>query len=105
MTLLSDKPASPPGSRAERSERFVSIARFAIFWERLWRASWPTTGIVGIFLAAGLVDLFSNLPAWVHLLSLFLVCLGVGTLVHINLKSFFFPRWEEGARRVEQDSS
>ncbi len=105
MTPLSDTTASPPGSRAERSESYVAAARAALFWERLWRAAWPASGVVGIFVAAGLFDVFTDLPAWVHLSALFFACLTAGTLLHINFSAFRLPRWEEGARRVEQDSA
>jgi uncharacterized protein (TIGR02302 family) len=105
MTPLSDTTASPPGSKAERSESYVAAARAAIFWERLWRASWPATGVIGFFVAAGLFDIFTDPPAWIHLLALFLTCLLAGTLLHINFRAFRFPRWEEGARRVERDSA
>ena len=105
MTFLSDKTAFQTGSGAERGRGYIARARLAILWERLWRASWPATGIIGAFLALGLFDVYAYVPAWIHLLLLFLVCLAAGTFLHLNLKGFALPRWEDGARRVEQDSS
>ncbi|HWU24759.1 MAG TPA: DUF4175 family protein [Rhizomicrobium sp.] len=105
MTLLSDKTDFQTGSKAEKSRYYIAGARLAVLWERVWRASWPATGIVGAFLAAGLFDIFAYAPAWLHLFLLFLVCLAAGTFLHINLRNFAVPRWEDGARRVEQDSA
>ncbi|HTW33669.1 MAG TPA: TIGR02302 family protein [Rhizomicrobium sp.] len=105
MKPLSNKTASRPGYRAEASERYVRTARLAILWERLWRASWPATGLLGLFIAAALFGLFENAPQWLHLSLLFLVVLAAGSFLHQNLMDFKLPRWEDGARRVEQDSA
>ena len=104
MKPLWNKTASRPGYRAEKSERYVFFARAAILWERLWRASWPATGILGVFIAAALFNVFENVPQGVHLGVLFVAMLAAGALLHGNLKNFAVPRWEDGARRVEQDS-
>jgi uncharacterized protein (TIGR02302 family) len=105
MKPLWNKTASRPGYKAEASERYVRRARLAILWERLWRASWPATGLLGLFIAAALFGLFENLPQWLHLSLLFLVVLAAGSFLHQNLMDFKLPRWEDGARRVEQDSA
>ena len=55
MKPLWNKTASRPGYKAEVSERYVRRARLAILWERLWRASWPATGLLGLFIAAALL--------------------------------------------------
>jgi len=102
-TPLSNKTDSRPGS--DRSARYVTRARLAILWERVWRASWPASGILGLFLAAALFDAFEFAPQALHLGTLFLAVLAAGALLHRNLKNFSFPRWEEGARRVEKDSA
>ena len=93
-----------PGSRADESERYVSVARLAILWERLWRASWPATGILGLFVAAALFGAFEFMPQGLHRDLLFLVVFATGAFLHRNLKDFALPRWEDGARRVERDS-
>lgn len=100
---MSDKTASRPGS--EKSARYVAVARLAILWERFWPALWPATGIMGLFAAAGLFDLFASLPQAFHLGALFLATLASGALLHANLRGFAWPRWEDGARRVETDSA
>lgn len=97
--------ASRLGLKAERSEAFVAAARLTILWERLWRASWPASGIIGLFAAAGLFDLFAVVPQWLHLWALFFALLAAGSLLHRNLKGLAFPSWADGARRVEHDSA
>ena len=69
-TPLSNKTDFRPGS--DRSARFVARARLAILWERVWRASWPASGILGLFVAAALFDAFeakgaARLAAWLEL--------------------------------------
>ena len=104
MKPLSNKTDSRPGYKADASGRYVLFARAAILWERVWRATWPASGIVGLFAAAALFGLFENVPQALHLALLFLVVLAAGSFLHRNLKGFAVPRWEDGARRVEQDS-
>ena len=104
MKPLSNKTDSRPGYKADASGRYVLFARAAILWERVWRATWPASGIVGLFAAAALFGLFENVPQALHLALLFLVVLAAGSFLHRNLRGFAVPRWEDGARRVEQDS-
>lgn len=104
MTSLWNRIASRLGFGTDRSERFVTLGRLAILWERLWRASWPASGIAGLFLAAALFGVFEIAPHAVHLAALFLAVLAVGAFLHRNLKGFAVPRWDDGARRVERDS-
>ena len=104
MKPLLNKTAFRLGYKAEKSERYVLFARAAILWERLWRAAWPATGILGLFAALALFDVFEPLPQAIHLWLLFLAVLAAGAFLHRNLKTFSVPRWDEGARRIEQDS-
>jgi uncharacterized protein (TIGR02302 family) len=103
MTRLLRWIASLSGS--DRSARFIAAARLAIAWERVWPALWPASGIVGLFAAAALFDIFASIPGWLHGLLLLGVFLGAGTLLHRNLKGFRFPDWQDGARRVETKSA
>ncbi|HUO91880.1 MAG TPA: DUF4175 family protein [Rhizomicrobium sp.] len=105
MKPLSNKTASRPGSGTDASERYVRYARAAILWERVWRASWPATGLLGLFIAAALFGLIEPLPQSVHLWLLFFIVLAAGAFLHQNLMGFRLPRWEDGARRVETDST
>ena len=89
----------------DRSERYIAVARLSLLWERVWPALWPTTGIVGLFAAAALFDLFARLPSSLHLI-LLLVALGLaGYFLFRNFRNFRAPDWQESARRVERDST
>lgn len=105
MTPLSDKIESPPGSKADRSERYVAFARAAIAWERIWPALWPATGILGLYLAVALFGLLGAVPASFQALLLFAAIAGIGFALYRNFLSFKTPRWDEAARRVERDSA
>ncbi len=108
MTNLSDLIASPDGSRLKRDvarvERNIRLARAALWWERVWPALWPASGILGGFLAAGLFDLFAYMPWQIHTLLLLGAFGAAGYFLYKNFEHFQAPGWEEGARRVERDS-
>jgi uncharacterized protein (TIGR02302 family) len=109
MTNLSDLIASPDGSRlkgdAARVERAIITARITLAWERIWPNLWPATGIVGLLLATGLFGLLDYFPWEIHTLALLGAFGAAGYFLHENFKDFEAPGWEEGARRVERDSS
>ena len=62
------------------------IASTGIIWlERLWSATWPTSGVVAVFVAIALLDILPQLPAWLHII----VLLGfVGALGFLLLYAF-----------------
>ena len=62
MTRLSPSTDFRPGSKTRRVEAFVTAARAALTWERVWPALWPATGIAGLFIAAALFGL-PDVPA------------------------------------------
>ncbi|MBV9330922.1 MAG: DUF4175 family protein [Alphaproteobacteria bacterium] len=93
------------GSDARRVERFVLGARAVLLWERAWRALWPATGVVGLFAAASLFDVFRWVPWEVHALLLGAAISATGLLFYLGFRSFASPEWEEGARRLERDSA
>ena len=89
----------------DRSERYIAVARVSLWWERVWPALWPASGIVGLFAAAALFDLFAKIPASLHLIVL-LVDIGfAGYFLFRNFRDFRAPDWQESARRVERDST
>jgi len=90
---------------ADRVERFIAAARAAILWERVWPALWPATGIAGLFVAASLFDLFAVLPTWLHALILTTALAACGYVTYLNFTRLRLPGWQDGARRVERDST
>ncbi len=104
MTRYSGTTEFRPGW-AERAERYVAAARFIVGFERVWPRLWPATGIAGLSVAAALFNLFSPLPWPLH--SLILACLvtAIALTLYFNLEHVRWPRWDEGARRLERDSA
>jgi uncharacterized protein (TIGR02302 family) len=105
MTNLLDSIVSRTGLKADRSERYVALARAAIVWERVWPALWPATGIVGAYVAAALLGLFAVIPVALHSLLLFVAVAATAFALYIGFRTFQLPRWQEAARRVERDST
>jgi uncharacterized protein (TIGR02302 family) len=105
MTNLLDSIVSRTGSKADRNERYVTLARAAILWERIWPALWPASGIVGAYFAAALLGLFAVIPPALHTLLLFVVVVATAFALYLNFRSLQFPGWHEAARRVERDSA
>jgi uncharacterized protein (TIGR02302 family) len=89
---------------ARRIGRRVAFARAILAWERFWPALWPATGIAGLAIAAALFDAFTPLPWPVHALLLGSFVTAIALALYLNLAGFAWPRWEDGARRLERDS-
>jgi uncharacterized protein (TIGR02302 family) len=105
MTRLSPSTDFRPGSKTRRVEAFVTAARAALTWERVWPALWPATGIAGLFIAAALFGLPAFLPWPLHALVLAACITAMGLSLYFNLENFHLPSWQDGARRVECDSA
>ncbi|HEY3636807.1 MAG TPA: TIGR02302 family protein [Rhizomicrobium sp.] len=105
MTNLQDSIASPPGSKAERHQRFITLARIVLAWERGWPALWPATGILGLYIAAALFGVTDALPGALRSLLFVSVLAATGYFLYREFRDWRTPRWEEGARRVERDSA
>ena len=105
MTNLHDSIASRPGWKTERHERYITLARLVLAWERAWPALWPATGIVGLYIAAAFLGLTDALPGVLRALLLLAVLVGTGYALYREFRNWRMPRWEEAARRVERDSA
>ncbi len=105
MTRYSDPSEFQTGSRAEQTERYVRLSRAALAWERVWPALWPASGIVGVFAAAALADVFGTLPWALHALILAGTITAVGLSLYFGLRAVRVPTWMEGARRLERSSA
>ncbi|GAA0550416.1 TIGR02302 family protein [Rhizomicrobium palustre] len=101
----SDKKGSGNKGWDKRVQRFVGLARAILAFERVWPALWPAIGIAGLVLTAGLFGAFIPLAWPLHALILACLTTGLALSFYFNLEHFVFPRWEDGARRLEQDSS
>ncbi|MGE5147315.1 MAG: TIGR02302 family protein [Candidatus Eiseniibacteriota bacterium] len=90
----------PPTTPAHR----LLLAQAALFWERLWRALWPASGIVGLFLVVALFDLLPFLPGVLHAIVLALFAAALGYALWRGLRRFAVPTRLEARRRIETAS-
>ncbi|HFD17121.1 MAG TPA: DUF4175 family protein, partial [Rhodospirillales bacterium] len=97
-------PATEETFRDPRLRARLLAARLALFWERLWLALWPSVGILGLFLAVSLFDLWSLLPRWLHLGGLLLFLAAFLVALHRSRGSWHLPSREEAMARLERDS-
>ncbi|MGC8534673.1 MAG: DUF4175 domain-containing protein [Rhizomicrobium sp.] len=102
---MSNRINSRPGWKTDRVERFIALARVIAAFERLWSGLWPATGLIGLWLAAALFGTFARLPGWLHLFLLLLVIVAIADRIFLQWQSFAWPSWQEGARRLERDST
>ncbi|HEX3673683.1 MAG TPA: DUF4175 family protein [Rhizomicrobium sp.] len=101
MTTTSDAISSPPGS----PERHVALARGVLWWERVWPALWPASGIAELYFVAALFGLIDRVPASLHGLVQAFTLACIGLVAYESFRGLRWPGWMEGARRVERDSA
>src|SRR5689334_21404688 len=94
----------PTGSRTDETARYVALSRAALFWERVWPALWPASGVTGLFVAAALFDVFSPLPWALHSLILSATLTAIGVSLYFGLRGLKLPTWTDAARRLERNS-
>jgi len=95
---------SPTGSKP-RIERRIALARATLLWERVWGGTWPASGIAILFIAAALFGFFAIVPGWLHALILAGALFALALALYAGFSHFIFPRWSEGARRLERDNT
>ncbi|MBM3555828.1 MAG: TIGR02302 family protein [Alphaproteobacteria bacterium] len=81
--------------------RRVALARFALFWERLWPSLWPALLVIGSYAVLGLFELPAWLPPYVHLGIVVLVVLVTGYFVLRAIARSPWPTEGEATRRIE----
>ena len=94
------KGAPGPG----RLAGLLALTRAGLFWERLWPALWPLTGVCGLFLVLALLDVLPWFPAWLHAVLLigFLAAAAWGVIR--GLSGLRLPSRAAARRRLELDS-
>jgi uncharacterized protein (TIGR02302 family) len=65
---------------------------------------WPALGFAGAYLALALFGLFAFIPWTLQALLLAATITATGLSLDGALRKFSWPRWKDGARRLEQDS-
>ena len=86
-------------SRRLANRRF--LARAALLFESLWPALWPPLAVVGVFLAAALLNLPPLLPPWLHIGLLLAVAAATFILLIRAFRSIHVPRDADADRRLE----
>src|ERR1700722_2912427 len=107
MTTLSPKTLSPPGSATDpekRLARAIVRARASLAAEQFLPGLWPALGFAGVYLALALFGLFAFIPWTVQALLLAATITAIGLSLDGAFRKFSWPRWKDGARRLEQDS-
>lgn len=90
---------------AERAlARKRTLARLALWFERLWVAVWPALGVLGAYAAAALLDLPGLLPPWPRLAVAALVFLAAALLLWRGLRLVTGPSASGVDRRLERAS-
>lgn len=85
-------------------QRTVLRARLALFWERLWAASYPLLMVLALFAMAVLTGILAALPDLVRYAALAAFVLAFLWALR-PLVSLAYPARSEGLRRIEQASS
>ncbi len=84
--------------------RKIARARAALLWERLWPALLPLGGVAGVFLVLSLLDLWRELPGWLHILGLAgFAAAGIAALWWAG-RGWRPASYEEARRRLERAS-
>ncbi len=96
--------AAPRAPGPRRLAGLLALARAALFWERLWPALWPLTGVLGLFLALGLLDFLPWLPGWLHAALLVAFLAAGGLAAARGLTRLGMPGTAQARRRLALDS-
>ena len=90
-------------SGKQKLQRKIKRARWSILWEQLWPTIYLPL-LIGIFyVALSWLGIFGLLSFWIRIPILLLIVIGfIATLYRI--KWVKFPDYEDGLRRVEEDS-
>ena len=96
--------AAPRAPGPRRLAGLLGLARAALFWERLWPALWPLTGVLGLFLVLALLDFPAALPGWLHAALLVAFLAAGGLAAARGLTRLGLPGTEQARRRLELDS-
>ena len=84
--------------------RHLLLARLALGWEKIWQAVWPPGAVAAAFIAVALLDGFSYVPGWLHLLALLAFAGAAAYAAVRSMRGFTWPSRHHAMRRVERAS-
>jgi uncharacterized protein (TIGR02302 family) len=95
------------GDRGDRGEPrgFLALAWAAEAAERAWHALWPAAGVVGLFLALGLIGALDALGGWVHAALLAAFAAALAAALWRGARRLSLPDRDTARRRLERDSA
>ncbi len=82
----------------------VTLATLALALEQLWPRIWPAVGIAGLFVFLSLLDAWSWLPGWLHLVCLLVALAGMAYVAYRGLQGFRWPDHNAARGRIERVS-
>jgi uncharacterized protein (TIGR02302 family) len=82
----------------------IQMSWLALFIERFWPALWPSSGIAAVFLILALLNVFSALPGWLHMLALLGFAAGVGLSLIWPIRGQLLPNRQSALRHLEKSS-
>ncbi len=89
-------------NKIDRISRREAASTVIIWLERLWSASWPTLGIVALFLATALLDVLPALPGWLHVIALVAFAAALVVALAHQIRRLRPPNRRDGRRRLER---
>ncbi|NVK19024.1 MAG: DUF4175 family protein [Methylocystaceae bacterium] len=87
-----------------RVHRMIYIVRAILFWERLWPRLWPFLVLSSLFIIAILFNIFSLLPAAMHILVLGVAAIGGVVSFAYGFVGLPYPTKVEALHKLERDS-
>src|SRR5689334_15823738 len=94
----------PPRVLPAGVARKVAVARLGVMWEGLWPRTVPLLGLVGLFIAAAHLDVFSLFTPWAHTAILAAFAASLLLLSWLMFRDFGMPDRAAGERRLETDN-
>ena len=104
-TPVDSNSKAPTRPRTARVGRRLLLARFALAWEKIWQAAWPPGAVAAAFVAVALLDGFSYVPGWLHLLALLAFAGAAAYAAARSVRGFTLPSRHHAMRRVERASN
>ena len=98
------KPSGDPSKLPKAVQRRTGLAAAALFFERLWPSLWPAWGILAIFVSLSLLDAWSYLPLWAHVIAVSGFALAFLISLYAKTRELVWPTYAESLRRIEVKS-
>ncbi|AHJ61879.1 putative membrane associated protein [Granulibacter bethesdensis] len=98
--MTAENPSTLPPILAQRRRQALRVLRL----ERFCRAAWPLLPATGLFISLVLLDVWTWLPPWPHLILLIIFWAGLGIWIVWRWRVLPKPLRTDADRRLEQDA-